>query len=282
MFSLGLSLAVQDFAYVLQKWRSVGAGLLGQLILLPILGVAVVSAFGLPPALAIGLLILAFSPGGITSNAVVFATKGNVALSVVLTSIASLITVLSTPFLIGLSLDYFMTEATAPEFSIIDTIKRLFQMTVLPVAIGMIIHHFIPSFALRLVRWLRPAAYIVLVSVIGFSIYVSADLVWQNITKAGPAVITLNIVAMILGLGLARIFRLNEKDSATIGIEVGVQNATVATFLTMAVMNDILLAVIPTLYGVIMLVNAFLFAQLWRSKKLPWLFGQPSSEPERG
>ncbi|MEP2987451.1 MAG: bile acid:sodium symporter family protein [Parasphingorhabdus sp.] len=281
MFSLGLSLAVRDFTYALQKWQSVGAGLLGQLILLPILGAAVVLVFGLPPALAIGLLILAFSPGGITSNAVVFAVKGNVALSVVLTSIASLVTVLSTPYLIGLSLDYFMTDATAPQFSVVDTIKRLFQMTVLPVTIGMVIHYFIPDFALRLVHWLRPAALIVLICVIGFSIYVSADLVWQNIAKAGPAVFALNILAMALGLGLARMFRLGERYSVTIGIEVGVQNATVATFLTMAVMNDIILAVIPTLYGVIMLANAFLFAQLWRSKKLPWLFGQSSSATGR-
>lgn len=275
MFSLGLSLAVKDFAYVLRKWRSVGAGLLGQLVLLPLLGCAVVLFFGLPPTLAIGLLILAFCPGGITSNAVVFAAKGNVALSVVLTSVASLITVISTPFLIGLSLDYFLAEGTAPAFSVLDTISRLFQMTVLPVALGMLLNHLLPALAQALVKWLRPAALIVLISVIGFSLYVSADLVWQNILRAGPAVITLNILAMMLGLWLARIFRLDDTDSVTIGIEVGVQNATVATFLTMAVMNDIILAVIPTLYGVIMLANAFVFVRLWKSRKFERLFGQP-------
>lgn len=274
MFSLGLSLAVKDFAQVLRKWRSVGAGLLGQLVLLPLLGCAVVLFFGLPPTLAIGLLILAFCPGGITSNAVVFAAKGNVALSVVLTSVASLITVISTPFLIGVSLDYFLAEGTAPAFSVLDTISRLFQMTVLPVALGMLLNYLFPALAQVLVKWLRPAALIVLISVIGFSLYVSADLVWQNILRAGPAVITLNILAMMLGLWLARIFRLDDTDSVTIGIEVGVQNATVATFLTMAVMNDIILAVIPTLYGVIMLANAFVFARLWKSRKFGRLFGQ--------
>lgn len=275
MFSLGLSLAVEDFAHVLRKWRSVGAGLLGQLVLLPLLGCAVVLIFSLPPTLAIGLLILAFCPGGITSNAVVFAAKGNVALSVVLTSFASLITVISTPFLIGLSLDYFLAEGTAPAFSVFDTIFRLFQMTVLPVALGMLLNHLLPALAQALVKWLRPAALIVLISVIGFSLYVSADLVWQNILRAGPAVITLNILAMMLGLWLARIFRLGDTDSVTIGIEVGVQNATVATFLTMAIMNDIILAVIPTLYGVIMLANAFVFVRLWKSRKFGRLFGQP-------
>lgn len=275
MFSLGLSLALKDFAHVFLKWRSVGAGLLGQLILLPLLGCAVVLLFGLPPALAIGLLILAFCPGGITSNAVVFAAKGNVALSVVLTSIASLVTVISTPFLIGLSLDYFLAEGAAPAFSVLDTISRLFQMTVLPVALGMLLNHFLPALAQALVGWLRPAALIVLISVIGFSLYVSADLVWQNILRAGPAVITLNILAMMLGLWFARIFRLDDTDSVTIGIEVGVQNATVATFLTMAVMNDIVLAVVPTLYGIIMLANAFVFVRLWKSRKFARLFGQP-------
>lgn len=282
MFSLGLSLTVKDFAYVLQNRRSIGAGLLGQLVLLPPLGCAVVILFGLPPALAIGLLILAFSPGGITSNAVVFAAKGNVALSVVLTSIASLVTVLSTPLLINLSLDYFMAEGTAPAFSVLDTIGRLFQMTVLPIVLGMIIRRVIPAFAERLVRWLRPAALIVLLCVIGFSVYISADLVWQNIAIAGPAVLALNILAMLLGLWLARMFRLDDTDSITIGIEVGVQNATVATFLTMAVMNDIVLAVIPTLYGVLMLVNAFILVRIWRSGKFAKIFGQPANSAAEG
>ena len=282
MFSLGLSLTVKDFAYVLQNRRSIGAGLIGQLLLLPPLGCAVVIFFGLPPALAIGLLILAFSPGGITSNAVVFAAKGNVALSVVLTSIASLVTVLSTPLLINLSLDYFMAEGTAPAFSVLDTIGRLFQMTVLPIAVGMIIRRLVPAFAERLVRWLRPAALIVLLCVIGFSVYISADLVWQNIAIAGPAVLALNIFAMLMGLWLARMFRLDDRDSITIGIEVGVQNATVATFLTMAVMNDIVLAVIPTLYGVLMLVNAFILVRIWRSGKFAKIFGQSANSPAEG
>tara|TARA_R110001606_G_scaffold399036_1_gene580063 strand:- start:1803 stop:2690 length:888 start_codon:yes stop_codon:yes gene_type:complete len=282
MFSLGLSLTVKDFAYVLQNRRSIGAGLIGQLLLLPPLGCAVVIFFGLPPALAIGLLILAFSPGGITSNAVVFAAKGNVALSVVLTSIASLVTVLSTPLLINLSLDYFMAEGTAPAFSVLDTIGRLFQMTVLPIVVGMIIRRVVPAFAERLVRWLRPAALIVLLCVIGFSVYISADLVWQNIAIAGPAVLALNIFAMLMGLWLARMFRLDDRDSITIGIEVGVQNATVATFLTMAVMNDIVLAVIPTLYGVLMLVNAFILVRIWRSGKFAKIFGQSANSPAEG
>lgn len=277
MFSLGLSLTVKDFAYVLQNRRSIGAGLIGQLLLLPPLGFAVVILFGLPPALAIGLLILAFSPGGITSNAVVFAAKGNVALSVVLTSIASLVTVFSTPLLINLSLDYFMAEGTAPAFSVVDTIGRLFQMTVLPIVLGMIIRRGVPTLAERLVVWLRPAALIVLLCVIGFSVYISADLVWQNIAIAGPAVLALNIFAMLLGLWLARMFRLDDRDSITIGIEVGVQNATVATFLTMAVMNDILLAVIPTLYGVLMLVNAFILVRIWRSGKFAKIIGRPAN-----
>tara|TARA_R110000824_G_scaffold12043_6_gene53000 strand:- start:17719 stop:18606 length:888 start_codon:yes stop_codon:yes gene_type:complete len=282
MFSLGLSLTVKDFAYVLQNRRSIGAGLIGQLLLLPPLGCAVVIFFGLPPALAIGLLILAFSPGGITSNAVVFAAKGNVALSVVLTSIASLVTVLSTPLLINLSLDYFMAEGTAPAFSVLDTVGRLFQMTVLPIVLGMIIRRVVPAFAERLVVLLRPAALIVLLCVIGFSVYISADLVWQNIAIAGPAVLALNIFAMLMGLWLARMFRLDDRDSITIGIEVGVQNATVATFLTMAVMNDIVLAVIPTLYGVLMLVNAFILVRIWRSGKFAKIFGQSANSPAEG
>lgn len=147
-------------------------------------------------------------------------------------------------------------------------------MTVMPVVLGMVARHFFPLVADRLVRWLKPATLIVLASIIGFSIYVSAETVWASFISAGPPVFALNVTALVLGFFLARIFRLNDQDTITIGIEVGVQNATVATFLTLAVLNDIVLAVVPTMYGVIMLINSYLFVQLWRSERLGRIAGR--------
>ncbi len=133
-------------------------------------------------------------------------------------------------------------------------------MTVIPVSLGMSVRVFSTDIADRLVIWLRPTSMFVLISVIAFSVYVSFDLVLQNVLRAGPAALTLNVMAMFVGFYLAQSARLQRSDTLTISIEVGVLNATMATFLALSVLNDLSLAVTPTLYGAIMVTNAALFA----------------------
>ncbi|MFC3051570.1 bile acid:sodium symporter family protein [Kordiimonas pumila] len=262
MFSLGLSLTLKDFKRVGQQGTGLGLGVLGQLILLPLLGLSVVAAFHLPPEMAVGLMILAICPGGVTSNAIAFAVRANVALSVSLTVISSLVTIVTIPILMGVILDHYLGSGDAPPFSPLNTFMKLFQMTVIPVALGMVLRRFLNAFADRLVIWLRPVALIVLVSVIGFSLYASADLLLDNITTAGPAAFVLNISALLGGYLLARAGGLNEQDRMTVSIEVGVQNATVATFLTLTVLDDMALAITPTLYGLIMILNTLVVPKL--------------------
>jgi BASS family bile acid:Na+ symporter len=272
MLSLGLSLSPQSFASLLQRPRAVFVGLTGQILLMPLLGLLVATVFRLQPEMAVGLLILASSPAGVTSNAVVFAARGNVALSVALTALSSLITVVSSPLVVSLALRHYYVAGTAPLFSIEHAIAALFKMTVLPVAVGMVVRHIRGDLASKLVVLMRPLSLLVLIFVIGFSLFVSAGLVWRSIAGAGPAVWTLNVIAMAIGIILAKIVRLDLPDAMTIGIEVGVHNATVATFVTLSVLHSLELSIVPTIYGIVMILNAFVLVNICRADKFrAWL-----------
>jgi len=267
MFSLGLSLQLTDFSRLLARPKSAAIGLIGQLILLPALAFILASLFQLPAAMAVGLLILAACPGGVTSNALVFAAKGDVALSVTLTACSSLLTIISTPLIIGLGISYFYPQGEAPQLDVLMTIKKLLQMAVLPIALGMAFRHFNKPLAEKLVGYLRPTSMLILILVIAFSVFVSLDLVFDNLLKAGPVAYLLNLLAMAMGMGIALIFQLGKSEQFTLAVEVGVQNATMATFLSLSVLNDWNLAIVPTIYGVIMLLNTTVLMKYLKARR---------------
>lgn len=271
MFSMGLSLLPRDFAEVARNPRAVFGGLFGQLVLLPPLAVLIIWLFGLPPAMATGLFILAICPGGITSNAITYAAKANVALAVVLTTVSSLITVFTIPPLMNWALSHYFVAGEVPPLSVPRTMLQLAQMTLAPILAGMLLRHLWPTAAARLSVWLRPASLIVLIAVIAFAVLVSLDLVLKNLLYAGPAAYVLNAASMALGLGIAWLLRLDRNDSLTVAIEVGIHNATMATFLSLSVLKEMSLAITPTIYGIIMVLNAGLLVR--------WLRRRPAAAP---
>lgn len=262
MFSLGLTLTLADFGRLVEQPRAVLAGLTGHFLCLPVLGVVIAGLFRLPPEMAMGIFILSVSPAGVTSNAVTFAARGNVALAVVLTTLTSLVTIITTPLLIQWGLSHYFGGGAAPEISVLKTMQQLLFMTALPILSGMVVRRLWREPARRLVLWLRPTSLIILIAVIVFSVVVSVDLLLQNLVRAGPAAWMLNVAAMTTGLLIARLFGLERADMMTVGIEVGVQNATMATFLSLSILNSWAMAITPTLYGCIMVVNAGLMVRL--------------------
>lgn len=266
MFSMGLSLSLRDFAEVARNPKAVFGGLFGQLIVLPPLALLVIWLFRLPPAMAAGLFILAICPGGITSNAITYAAKANVALAVVLTSLSSLITVFTIPPLMSWALQHWFVQGEMPALSVPRTMLTLAQMTLAPMLAGMLIRRLWPATAERLTPWLRPASLIVLIAVIGFAVAVSFGLVLQNLWQAGPAAYVLNAASMALGLGLAALLKLDRNDSLTVAIEVGIHNASMATFLSLSILGQMSLAITPTIYGIIMVINAGLLVRWLRSR----------------
>lgn len=271
MFSMGLTLTLRDFALVLTDPKMVVVGLGGQLVLLPILGLLIGALFQLSPELALGLFIISICPAGTTSNAITFVGGGNIALAVVLTAISSLVTVLTIPLLLSWGIPFFLADASGapPSLSISATVLQLVQITALPIAAGMIARHFAPTLARKVSRWLRPTSLVVLLGVIAFSVAVSLEMVLVNLAAAGPAIWTLNASAVLAGVLLARALGADSRDSMTIGIEVGVQNATMAIYLTLTVLGSLPLAVTQNIYGVVMMLNAFLLIRWFRRRLGP-------------
>ena len=267
MLSMGLSLKPRDFAEVARNPRAVFGGLFGQLVLLPPLAVLVAWAFRLPPAMATGLFILAICPGGITSNAITYAAKANVALAVVLTTSSSLITVFTIPPLMNWGLAHYFVGGDVPPLSVPATMLQLAQMTLAPILTGMLVRYLWPDAAERMTVWLRPASLVVLVAVIGFAVFASLGLVVDNLLRAGPAAFVLNATSMGLGLLIAGLLGLNRNDSLTVAIEVGIHNATMATFLSLSVLKSMSLAITPTIYGIIMIANAGLLVRWLRRRE---------------
>ena len=263
MFSMGLTLALKDFALVMSSPKLVAAGLAGQLLMMPLLGLVIGALFGLAPGLALGLFII-----GTTSNALTFVGRGNVALAVVLTAVSSLVTVFTIPVLLAWALPFFLEAGgrDVPDLSVPDTMLQLVRITVLPIAAGMLVRRFAPAAAARMERWLRPTSLVVLIGVIVFSVAVSLEMVLENLVAAGPAIWVLNVAAMAAGLLIARAVGAGTRDTMTVGIEVGVQNATLAIFLTLTVLGSLPLAVTQNIYGVVMVLNVFLLIRWYRAR----------------
>ena len=268
MFSMGLTLALRDFAGAVRGGRLVTAGFATHLLVLPLLGLAVGALFQLPPQLALGLFIISICPAGTTSNALTFVGRGNVALAVILTALTSLATVFTIPLLLSWAIPWFLSDGggKVPELSVGNTILQLARITLLPIVVGMIVRHFAPEVATKMARWLRPTAFIVLLGVIGFSVAISLEMVLRNALAVAPAIYVLNLLATGFGLLIGRVLGASSRDAMTLAIETGVQNATLAIFLTLTVLDSLPLAVTQNVYGVIMLLNATLLIRWFRPR----------------
>lgn len=266
MFSMGLTLRLADFRLVADRPHLVGAGLAGQLLLMPLLALAIGWLFQLPAELALGLFILGICPAGTTSNALTFVGRGNVALAIVLTALSSFVTVFSIPILLSWAIPHFAVAGEIPRLSIPDTILQLVRMTVLPLGVGMLVRRFAAAAAQKMSVWLRPVSLIVLVAVIAFAVGISLDMVLGNLVAVGPAIWVLNVCAMGAGLLIAHFIKADAADGMTLAIEVGVHNVTLATFLTLTVLGSLPLAVTQNIYGVAMIVNALILIRWFRRR----------------
>jgi len=268
MFSLGLTLALRDFALVAKRPVLVGAGFATHLLVLPALGLLAGLVFRLPPEMALGLFIVSLCPAGTTSNAMTFVGRGNVALAVVLTALSSLVTVFTIPIVLSWAVPWFLEGGgrPVPGLDVLNIMRQLAQITLLPVALGMIVKRLAPDLAARLARWLRPTTFIIVIVVIGFSVIVSREMVLANLVGATPAIFALNLAAIGFGLLIGRAIGAGARDSMTLAIETSVQNVTLAIFLTLTVLDNLPLAVTQNIYGVVMILNATLLIRWWRGR----------------
>ena len=270
MFSLGLGLTVTDFSLVFTEPKAFAIGITNQMIVLPIIGFGIATFFGLSGEMAVGLMILACCPGGVTSNILTKLAKGDTALSISYTAVVSVVTVISLPLIVGFSMDHFMGEA-APEIDILGLGITMFLLTALPVMLGMSLRRY----AVELTEKIEPrasklAAGLFVIIVIA-AIVSEFDTLMDNLGTLGPAVIVLNVMMLGIGWQSATMLSLNDQRATTVAIESGIQNASVGITVGGLIMAPAAGATLSTLslpsgvYGVLMylVIAPFLF---WRRK----------------
>lgn len=225
MFSLGLGLTLADFARVVAKPKAFVAGAISQIVILPVVAFLLLQVFALSPELAVGVMILAFCPGGVTSNIMTRLAGGSVALSVTLTGVVSLISVVTVPFLVAFAADTLMGQA-APAVDVTSLAIAMFAITAVPVAIGVAVRHFSASVADRIEPSIIRAAMVLFVVIVLGALAANWTVFIENIARLGPLLVVLNAALLLIGLGFGRLLGLDRADRIAVAIETGIQNST--------------------------------------------------------
>jgi len=262
MLGMGLSLVPDDFKRVVRYPKAVCTGIALQMVALPLLGFGVVTALGITGALAVGIIAISLAPGGSSSNLITFLSGGDVALSVTLTAVVSLIAPFTIPLILGPAMVHFMGEHQALALPWDRTIIILLAMTIVPVGLGILIRKFAPDFSIRAERFVRIFAVVLLVGLI----LVITGTQWENlptfIAQAGTANLLLNLSALAIGFAGARAMRLERRQAISIGVEVGIQNGATALFVTGTLIGNPTMSIGPAVYGLFMYGTGALFGFL--------------------
>lgn len=266
MFGLGLSLTGADFTRVVRTPRPAIVGILGHAFLLPLSAFAILTVFHFPPMIAGGLVILSACPGGVTSNAVVYAGRGDVALAVSLTAISSIVTVFTIPLVVGFGLTHFAGMDASVQLGFLDTVSRLGRYVLLPLFLGMAIKHIQPDFAARIEGYFRILAMIVFGFILIASVMIGSGLEIIDLQLAFTGVMLLLITASGAGYFACRLARLDTMRTMTVVIETGVQNVTTAYLIAGTLLKQPGLLLTPAIYGAMMFVTAGVVVWLARRR----------------
>ena len=264
MLGLGMSLTIKDFTRVVKFPKNFLVGLICQMLVLPIIAFALIKLLNTPLELALGVMIIAAAPGGVTSNVLTKFADGDVALSITLTAIISLVSIISVPFIIFLSIDLLNINYVAREISMIGISLKMFFVVTIPVLLGMIIRYFAENIILKNVLLIQRIS-IALFVFIFILIYIEE---WDNIvsflTRAGLIALTLNIVMMIVGFYVAKIFASGVAQQKCISLECGLQNGTLAVFVSTQLFDKIIYIVPTAAYALIMMLTSIIFVFIIR------------------
>ena len=259
MLGLGLSLTIKDFLRVVKKPKDFFVGFICQLILLPIIAFALIRLLNTPIELALGVMLVAAAPGGVTSNVLTKFADGDVALSVSLTAIISLISIISVPFIVFLSIDLLNIDYVSKEISMVGISLKMFFVVTIPVITGMIIRHFAKNFIIKNVLVIQRIS-IALFVLIFIAIYVEE---WSNIVsfiaRAGLIALILNVVMMVVGFYIAKFFASGVAQQRTISLECGLQNGTLAVFVGTQLFDKMVYIVPTAAYALVMMITSLIF-----------------------
>ena len=267
MLGLGASLTIKDFTRVFQNPKEFFIGLICQLIILPIVGYLLIIILKTPIELALGVMLIAAAPGGVTSNVLTKFADGDVALSISLTAVTSLISIISVPFVVFLSIDLFDIDYVSKEISMIGISLKMFGVVTVPVIIGMLIRKFADDFIMRNMNIIEKSS-IILFIIVFVAIYIEEwDSIIMFLTTAGTIALTLNVVMMIIGFYVAKIFATGVAQQRCISLECGLQNGTLAVFVGIQLFGQDMSYMVPTAaYALIMMTTSVLFVIFLRNR----------------
>jgi len=257
MLGLGLSLTIADFKRVVVYPRAVVIGLACQMLLLPAVCYAIAVGFGLPGELAVGLMLLAASPGGATANLFSHLAKGDVALNITLTAVNSLLSLLTLPLIVNFALMQFMGEGKNLPLQF-DKVLQVFALVLIPVTIGMLVRWKRPHLADKLDKPVRIISAVFLLLIVIAAIVKERETVLESFRLVGPAALCFNLASLAVGYLVPRVLRLNQRQSIAIGMEIGIHNGTLAIAIASGptLLNNDVMAIPPAIYSLIMFVTA--------------------------
>ena len=258
MLGLGLGLSVKDFTRIIKVPKDFFTGVICQLILLPIVAFILVLMLDLPAPLGIGLMIIAAAPGGVTSNVLTKFADGDLALSISLTAVISLVSIFSVPFVIITSADLF-GFVISNDISIVGIALKMALVVTVPVIIGMIIRGFAENFISSNINIIEKITGLLFIIVFAAIWIEERNNIFNYLAQAGLAVLILNVVMMILAYFIAKKFATGIKQRKCIALECGLQNGTLAVFVATQIFNDVAYMIPTAAYALVMYLTGFIF-----------------------
>ena len=266
MLGLGLGLSIKDFTRIIRIPKDFFVGFLSQLILLPIVALGIAILLNLPPAIAVGLMIIAAAPGGVTSNVMTKFANGDVALSITLTAVVSLISIVSVPFIVINSAS-ILGVPISKEISIASVSLKMALVVTVPVLIGILIRGFAENFITSKINIINKISGWLFIFVFVAIWIEERNNIFTYLAQAGLAVLILNIVMMILAYFIAKKFVSGVAQQKCIALECGLQNGTLAVFVATLIFDDIAYVVPTGAYALIMYLTGFIFIYILRKSE---------------
>ena len=264
MLGLGLGLTTQDFTRVIKTPKDFLIGLTSQLIILPIVAFLLIKFFGTKPEIALGVMIIAAAPGGITSNILTKFANGDVALSISLTAIISIISIITVPLIVFTSADLLGISFVSDDINITGTALKMALVVALPVIVGMIIRQFANNFISSKTSLINKITGILFI-IVFIAIWIEErENIFNYLAQAGLIVLNLNIVMMAIAYFIAKKFASGIQQVKCISLECGLQNGTLAVFVATEISNEIIYIIPTAAYALIMYITGFIFIWILR------------------
>ncbi len=267
MLGLGLGLKIEDFTRILKTPKDFFIGFVSQLVILPLVSYLLIIILKTPPELAIGVMIIAAAPGGVTSNILTKFVNGDVALSVTLTAVISLISIITVPFIIFTSADIFGIKNISQNISMIGIALKMFLVVTVPVILGMIIRKLAENFVESKIKIFEKLNLVLFIIFFVAAFYEERESFMSFLMQAGLITLILNITMMIMAYYLGKTFASGMKQQKCIALECGLQNGTLAIFVSTQIFGPDIIYITPTAaYALIMYITGFIFVFLLKNK----------------